>query len=346
MKYFYTILALIICFLSAQAQDKHFSQFYSAPMTTNPALTGAFDGSFRIGAIYRNQWRGALENPFQTYAASFDMRFKMGEKRYFDDAIAGGVLFFADRVGNVDFNTTQMAFSFAYHKALDRESTQYLSAGFKMGFAQRNLNYERLYFEDQFNGVNNYNNPTGEILPENNISYGDFAAGLYYTISPEKNISYYAGMGVHHFNSPNISFYKREEEVNRTNFKLPIKYLAHFGAKFPITEDIQFFPKVSTSLQGGHLQINAGGNVRVKTQKPGMAMHLGLWGRPVRNNSDWGVDAIIALAGLEYQNVLVGVSYDANINSLANYSKIHGAFELSFVYLGSYENESILCPTF
>ncbi|MGK0389679.1 MAG: hypothetical protein ACI94Y_002423, partial [Maribacter sp.] len=32
--------------------------------------------------------------------------------------------------------------------------------------------------------------------------------------------------------------------------------------------------------------------------------------------------------------------------SLANYSKVHGAFELSVVYLGEYENETILCPTF
>ena len=44
-------------------------------------------------------------------------------------AVAGGILFFTDRVGGVDFNTNQMALAGAYHKALDRRSTQYLSAG-------------------------------------------------------------------------------------------------------------------------------------------------------------------------------------------------------------------------
>ena len=50
------------------AQDKHFSQFYASPMAMNPALAGAFDGKFRVGAIYRDQWRGALDNPFVTFS--------------------------------------------------------------------------------------------------------------------------------------------------------------------------------------------------------------------------------------------------------------------------------------
>ena len=40
------------------AQDPHFSQFYASPLTLNPALTGKFDGTFRLAANYRNQWPG------------------------------------------------------------------------------------------------------------------------------------------------------------------------------------------------------------------------------------------------------------------------------------------------
>ena len=43
--------------LSIKAQvDPHFSQYYVYPAWLNPALTGAFDGDYRIAGIYRSQW--------------------------------------------------------------------------------------------------------------------------------------------------------------------------------------------------------------------------------------------------------------------------------------------------
>ena len=47
--------SLLACFTiwAAGAQDVHYTQFYNSPLTTNPALTGVFNGSYRIGAIYR-----------------------------------------------------------------------------------------------------------------------------------------------------------------------------------------------------------------------------------------------------------------------------------------------------
>jgi len=38
------------------AQDPNFSQFFASPLTLNPALTGKFDGNFRLAGNYRNQW--------------------------------------------------------------------------------------------------------------------------------------------------------------------------------------------------------------------------------------------------------------------------------------------------
>ncbi len=326
-------------------QDKHFSQFYASPIAMNPALTGAFDGKFRVGAIYRDQWRGALDNPFVTFAASLDMRFDIGQRRVFRDAVSGGILFFTDRVGGVDFNTNQMGLSAAYHKALDRRSTQYLSAGFKFGFTQRNVNYELLTFQDQFNGVDGYDLTSGEELPENNFSYTDLSAGIYYTITPKRQTSYYAGAAIHHFNRPDVSFYS--EDIDGFQDKLYMKTTVHLGARLPIGDNKQIFPRVMSSIQGPHIEIDAGANLRMAfNDYNSFAFHVGAWVRPVRYDSGFGVDAIIGLVGIEYENVLFGLSYDSNINSLTNYNRPHGAFEFSVVYLGEYENETILCPTF
>src|SRR5438552_6174149 len=55
-----------------QAQvDPHFSQYYVYPSWLNPALTGAFDGNYRVSGIYRSQW-GNISSPFQTTGVSAD----------------------------------------------------------------------------------------------------------------------------------------------------------------------------------------------------------------------------------------------------------------------------------
>jgi hypothetical protein len=64
-----TTLSLLLLFLSAsRAQDQHFSQFYAAPLSLNPALTGAMEGSYRVGTVYRDQWRKVMEQPIRTFS--------------------------------------------------------------------------------------------------------------------------------------------------------------------------------------------------------------------------------------------------------------------------------------
>ncbi|MEM8909741.1 MAG: type IX secretion system membrane protein PorP/SprF, partial [Bacteroidota bacterium] len=104
-------LPLLIFALSLSAQDKHFTQFYSAPLTLNPALTGAFDGRYRVSAIYRDQWRGALDEPYVTFASAIDVKFDLELSNRYEDAVAIGLLFFSDRVNGIDFNTNQIALS-------------------------------------------------------------------------------------------------------------------------------------------------------------------------------------------------------------------------------------------
>ena len=65
------ILTLFICVAfwgETIGQDPNFSQFFASPLTLNPALTGKFDGLYRIAGNYRNQWP-TFNNAFTT--ASF-----------------------------------------------------------------------------------------------------------------------------------------------------------------------------------------------------------------------------------------------------------------------------------
>jgi type IX secretion system PorP/SprF family membrane protein len=339
-------IALMLGFGSLFAQDRVFTQFYASPLTLNPALTGLFDGKYRVGAIYRDQWRGILNQPYQTFSFGADLRLEPFKMNLNKDRLGVGLMFFRDKVNSLDFSTTQIAISGAYHKSLDPSTSQYLSGGFQIGLSQRNVNYENLTFQDQWNGENSFSLDTRERLPENNFGYGDMSLGLNYTATFEPRTSVFAGLSYHHFNRPNLAFFKGESyEFSRLQSRIS----AQLALNFPVNKAHTVFmsPRILGSLQGPHITFNAGTNFRVTIDKTfGTALHFGSWVRPVKNVNGWNLDAVVLMTGIEYNKILFGLSYDLNLPNLQKYKTRQNVFEISLIYLGEYDNDELLCPTF
>ncbi|MFN4079901.1 MAG: PorP/SprF family type IX secretion system membrane protein [Saprospiraceae bacterium] len=336
---------LVIISTGAQAQDAHFSQFFAAPQMLNPALTGALDGRYRVNAIYRDQWRRSLEDPIKTFGLGADLRFNSPlDRAVKKDAVGLGLTFFNDKVAVIDFSTTQIGISLAYHKALGLNAKQFLSAGFQAGLTQRNITYEALNFQDEFNGFNGFTLPTGEELPANNFSYGDYNIGLAYTSIFENGGAFYGGVAMHHILRPVVSFYENDDEGDR----LFSRYSLQLAASIPLDRGNRnsLHPRLLAQNQGSHVEINTGLNWRAALGQYGeQALHLGAWVRPVRAIDGFVVDAVIPMVGIELGSFLIGLSYDLNLNTLTNRRR-RSAFELSFTFLGEYDNDSILCPKF
>ncbi len=351
---FTTFVFLMALATSSIAQDQHFSQFYASPMTLNPALTGTFDGRYRLAIIYRDQWRSVLEEPYVTMGGAVDTRFPLRFRRKrVRDAVGVGVQFFSDRVPSVDFSTNQMMLSGAFHKALGgSRSNQFLSLGVQFGVNQRNIGYSRLDFGDQFNGNNGFTEPTREVLPENNFSFGDLSIGLNYTLAPERGVGIFVGGAIHHLLEPQVSFFIDRNPNDLDNFdgdnRLFRKYTAHFGMQIPMGNSVQLLPRAVIYKQGPHLAANLGSNIRFLLHDiSGTALHVGSWARPVGDqNNRFGMDAIVIMTGLEFNNFLLGFSYDANLNTFSMAGRRRSAFEISLAFLGLYENEVVLCPKF
>ena len=347
------IYLVLLCLpMLIKGQDQHFTQFFAAPQTLNPSLAGAFSGNYRIGGVYRNQGSEFLDNPYTTFALAFDLRFSPSPRtKLVKDAFGAGITFYNDQVPGFDFSTNQMNISFAYHKSLGRANDQFLSAGFQAGIAQRNINYENLTFQDQFNGTTGYDIPTGEELPPNNFSFADYSIGLNYAFIPKGAVAIYAGAALHHFNEPQVSFFfdKRvEEEERRGDNALLTKTTAYLALQIPLGRSVQLHPRGLFYKQGEHIAMNAGSNFRfLLSESAGTAMHIGGWARPVRyEDGSFNLDAAILMAGFELSNVLFGLSYDAHLNSINRSGRRQGALEISIAYLGNYQNETVLCPSF
>ena len=70
LRFHLLVLTITFSFIGLLGQDKHFTQYYAAPMTINPALTGAIQGKYRLGLVRRDQWRQSLESPYVTTAGA------------------------------------------------------------------------------------------------------------------------------------------------------------------------------------------------------------------------------------------------------------------------------------
>ncbi len=330
---------------AVQAQDKHFTQFYAMPQFLNPALAGNMEGSYRINSIYRDQWRAVLENPITTFSVASDLRFKTPFRTVNKDAIGVGLMFFNDKVRVIDFSTTQIALSLAYHKSLSSDDRQYLSLGMQGGLTQRNVGYSSLSFEDEFDGLTGYTMGTGEDLPENNFAYGDYNVGLNYTLQYGRFGALFVGGALHHFLRPVVSFYDNNTDDGD---RLYMKSSVQAAAQMPLTRDnrVSLLPRALVAVQGPHMELNTGANVRFVLGEFGAnALQLGSWVRTVRNEGSVGLDAVVALAGIELNSFMVGLSYDLNLRAIQAGQR-QTAFEISLTYLGNYDNEDILCPKF
>lgn len=333
------------------SQDASFSQFYVSPLTLNPALTGSFDGTYRVSAIYRDQWRTVANDPYSTIAASGEVQFQINTRSSNNpDLIGAGLLFFSDRVGTFELNTTQIALYGSYHKALSKRNNSYLGAGFQIGVIQRNINYEDLSFGDQFNGLDGYTLATGESLPQNNFGFGDFALGIHYAVTPSEELSFYAGASVFHLASPNVSFYQKTEIPNppfETQNNILRKWSAYASLSLKTSDVIRMLPRAFYSQQGSHSSVTLGSNIRYDLLKQeDRALHFGGYVRASDGVDGFGPESLIFMFGLEINNVLFGLSYDANLSSISDERTGQGALEFSISFTGQHENLNYICPDF
>ncbi len=334
------------------AQDSQFSQFYANPMYLNPALTGSHSGTYRVMANYRDQWAGPLDKPYSTISAGGDLKFDLRTKGSYsagNDKVAIGLQFYSDRIGLINYNTTQLSTYAAYHKVLDKATNQYLSVGLQLGIAQRGITYNNLTFEDQFDGVNQYNRPTNEILPGNSQVAGDIGIGLHYSITPAKNNAYYLGIAYQHLNSPNVSFFDRDpittEEYEA--YTLSSKLTLHLGSSFPMGDFAAIEPRAIYWSQGTSQSVVLGTNLRYEIEDSDeISTHFGAWIRSSKGLSIWSPTDFILSAGFGKGGLLIGISYDANLLGLTSDPFRTNTLELSISFIGNHDNDNRFCPVF
>ncbi len=354
MKYFYCVVLWMACLVllpsQCDAQDVQFSQPFTVAQYLNPGLTGNFDGRYRIMTVYRDQGRNILGQPLVSYGFGGDVKFDIGSPVAGGGDLFGvGVFFLSDQAPTFEFNTNAISLNLAYHKKLSRRSQDFLSLGLQFGVQQRNINYDNLDFPDEFNQVDEFNQQTQEGLPPNNFGYADVGLGLTYSTQPSTSLKMFMGAALHHFNTPNLSFFSFSEDPDpqtQVDFSLNAKFTAHISADYNLTDFTSLLPRLIYISQGDYQQVNVGTYIKFDFIQSRTALYTGLWLRMVGNVDGMQPRFLIPNIGFELGDFLLGVSYD--VNTLNTFGTNNGAntLELSVRFLGSFENDDYFCPQF
>lgn len=342
-------LILICCSGSLTGQDKLFTQAFAHPVDLNPAFAGAIEGRYRVTVAYRDQWRSFVESPFRTIGVYGDV--KIIPQRRSDDFIGAGLSVIGDRNDIYNVNQNSISLYGSYHKALNADQRTYISGGFSAGIAQRNINYESIYFNDQFNGLDNFSLGTSETLPVNNFAFIDLGLGVSFTTGLSKYSWLSAGLAADHLQGNSISFYQRSiEDVNDEwpDVKMYRKVTGYISAEIASSQYLSFLPRLLYQKEGPHTMMAAAALVKFDINNYNdQALHLGGGVRMNQaNGTGFQPPAAYLMAAFELEGLLIGLSHDITLSKLGATSPGRGAFELSISFTGFYENADSMCPTF
>jgi type IX secretion system PorP/SprF family membrane protein len=325
---------------AVSAQDIHFSQYYSAPLAVNPALTGSFAGDYRAGVNYRTQW-GSVTVPYKTYDLFGDL--SVGRKFFTQNFWSFGMNVIADRAGDGNLSITKVMGSGAYHFILDPAKRSDLSFGLQAGWVQKSVDFSKFYFDNQWSDTGfDTDLPTGENFIKGSFGYADVAAGMAYAYSGPKKISVNTSFSVYHLTRPYDSFYGEEN-------RLGLRPVLSTGITYKLSNVLSVSPSVFYQSQKKASEVLAGAMLKYNlrgSDDPYVttgSFYAGFYSR-------FG-DAVIPVAGYELRNWRLLMNYDINTSALQPASQGRGAFEISLIYIGaSKKNQGIRidlpCPRF
>lgn len=318
------------------AQDIHFSQYNFSPLNQNPANTNLFAGDYRLVANYKNQWQ-SVPAPFNTFSFSGDMNFVTLKDRH---KIGGGLLFYFDRAGDSKFTSYNLAYAMSYIVNMGKKDQHNLSLGYQIGFVNRSFSYEKLFFDNQFNGdFFNPNTPPDETFSRTQFFFLDMSVGAAYQWYRNMRQNFTVGFSLAHPHQPSQTFF------NDNAVRLNMRYNVQLKGQFRIARKCDIIGEMLFQRQDTKMEFVPGLHFKTYLSTKGnnrIGLNTGAYVRPI--------DAAWALIGVDYNDLQINLTYDINTSRLKQASRYNGGIEVSAIYIISkikkIRDNSTICPIF
>ncbi len=346
----FLFFALLLFLPSASAQDIHFTQYNLSPMTLNPANAGRFEGTVRIGGIYRSQWSSVINNPYSTPSVWVDAPIIRGFRS--KDWVGVGLMLYQDRAGSAGLTHGAFKFGATYHLALGKKGNTVLSVGGHYGGEQRRIDINRLQFADGFNNQGEYvpalSMDNGRVLGSAN--YNDIDVGAVFFSKLNKALDVHVGFSIYHFTRPNYSLIGSGSAPGPTPgpqqgfARLPRRYVTHGQFNLALNDRLSLSPTFLFQTMEGNDEIVVQGMAGyLFNEEKNITLRAGLGYRLS--------DAVNILLGAKIKDLTIGAAYDINISDLTIVSNYRGGFEIAAnyivkIYKPTVVKPKVLCPRF
>ncbi len=339
------LLFCLFCLTSSlSAQDLHWTLFNHSPLTLNPGFTGAYEGSFRVGGIARDQApntnhinsQGDDSNVFLSYNFYVDAPIITGFRK--QDWVGIGVSFYSDEAGTLSLGQDYFQGSIAYHFGLDKKQKSIFTIGLHGGQGNRSFNGENAVF------VDNLFDPTAgsSLLPGTpNPKHFELGAGLLFRSQVNKTTGFNIGLSFKHIVPAGQRAYRFVDSLAAS---LPLTLAFHTQLDIKMNKKWSITPALSVQNAGPATTAQLQGMLGyLFNEKKGVMLNFGLGYR-------FG-DAAQLLLGMDYGAFRVAASFDLTLSSLAVINNNIGGFELGVSYIGRiYKDPAvkpvIFCPRF
>ncbi len=319
MKSYKLFILLVFSIFSVQyamGQDFLFSQYDFMPQVYNPAQTGDYYGSVRIGGIYRDQGFAVTSDEYNTPGFFIDAPIMTGFKK--QDWIGIGATFVQDNAGVARLKTGEVRFSLAYHLGLDNRGQNVLTFGIQAGNYFRSFGEEvdLLRFESEITGEGS-NDANPLTRSDNQWAFG---AGILFRTQPDDRTSFRIGGAVTHIAAFDYS-------IEQNGFvAIPLTFNAHMGFERQLTEFISINPMLLAQYVGGDYNVALQSYLSIQPDKekefylePGIGYRF--------------LDAAMLFFGIQYKSFKVRLAYDATLSPMTSVNGTAGALELGAVYI-------------
>jgi type IX secretion system PorP/SprF family membrane protein len=329
------IAALVCSFLSAVAQDIHFSQYNAALLNISPGFTGLFDGDYRVGAIYRSQWQ-SVPVSYNTFSMYGESRLKPVQMK--KDLIGVGAVFNNDRAGDARYGTTQLYLNGSYICLANADTSLVVTGGMNVGFGTVGFDYNRMTFDSQYDGsAYNSSLPTGEQFHWQKRNFFDLNLGgaLRYLHKQRHLLTY--GLGIYHVTRPRISY--QGDDLSRLDLKVA-NYVSYIT---PIKQGTDLITECLFTLQGKNYELIPHVSLRYLINEEKQQRILG--GLSYRSR-----DAVVFRVGYNQNTLQSGIAYDVNISRFTPATNRRGGFEIFVNYIikvkPGFVAKKRLCPLY
>jgi type IX secretion system PorP/SprF family membrane protein len=339
-----TLFFCLFFSVSLGAQDVHFTLFDFAPNLVNPALTGAFSGTVRIGGIFRDQYFGNRTETLSGEAfTDLDIYADGNIIRGFKKThwVAAGIGFTKHNAGELRISNRINAISLAYHIGLGKKATSVFTIGaqYRSNSDDPTAENDRWYTElaggaevdiQQLLGLGM--NP-GEVMGN---THSDVNLGLLYS-SNGKNSSFRTGLTLTHLLSPQRSFLS---QAGGNAAQQGLGFILFGQMSSSINKRTTFMPGFIYQKDGifSELAVQTKLGYELDPEKE-ISINAGLGYRLGRE--------IQVLLGVDYGKIKGGLSYDLTTGGLSDAA--NNTFEVGVNYIINIEKKPkvkpvIFCP--